>query len=88
MKSFSQPGTSLKFQLVDNNSDTLPDRWDKLELSWRVSRLPSRGLTEEEVRQTIAEALSIWARHSTLSFTYQSQGKVDLDVRSVRERFI
>ena len=80
MKSFSQPGTSLKFQLVDNNSDSLPDRWDKLELSWRLARPPSRGLTEEEVRRTIAEALSIWASHSTLSFSHQPQGRVDLDI--------
>ena len=61
-----------EFQLIS--------RWDKRELTWRVTKFPTRTLTERQVLDTISEALQIWAKYCPMKFSFLEEGFVDMEM--------
>ena len=58
----------------------LISRWEKRELTWRVTKFPTRTLTEKQVLDTITEALEIWAKYCPMKFTFLEAGHVDMEM--------
>ena len=57
------------------------ERWEKNELSWRVTKFPSNDVTEDLVVQTMERAFSVWEKHANLRFFQASSGVGDIEIR-------
>ena len=53
-------------------------KWNKRELTWRVTKFPQYTLTEKQVLDTISEALGMWAKYCPLKFIFLEEGTVDM----------
>ena len=59
----------------------LRDRWDKKELTWRVTKFPSNDLSPELVNQTMERAFKVWETHANLKFYQVDSGGGDMEIR-------
>lgn len=56
-------------------------RWSHHNLTWSILRLPRSGPSSYVIRKELAHALSIWARHTQLTFTETYQdSRADIQV--------
>ncbi|XP_023414958.1 stromelysin-3 isoform X2 [Loxodonta africana] len=58
-------------------------RWEKTDLTYRILRFPWQ-LVQEQVRQTVAEALQVWSKVTPLTFTEVHEGRADIMIDFTR----
>ncbi|XP_075852861.1 stromelysin-3 isoform X2 [Microcebus murinus] len=58
-------------------------RWEKTDLTYRILRFPWQ-LVQEQVRQTVAEALQVWSEVTPLTFTEVHEGHADIMIDFTR----
>ena len=59
-------------------------RWEKRHLTWRLTKLPTGGLLENEVKTCLKKAFRLWSRYADLHFSEDTVGRGDLEIRFER----
>ena len=57
------------------------DRWDKKELTWRVTKFPDNDLSPDQVIETMERAFKVWEQHADLRFYQVDSGVGDIEIR-------
>ena len=47
----------------------LDSKWEKNKLTWKITKYPSRNVSENECRKTIFQALTMWQNQADLEFS-------------------
>merc|ERR1711971_538800 len=58
-------------------------RWKVRDLTYRISRYPTKGLSRKEVDKEIAKALKVWSDVTDLRFRQKDSGPVHIDINFV-----
>jgi len=57
------------------------EKWEKKELTWRVTKFSTQGMPKELVNESLRRAFFIWEKHADIKFVWVEEGVPDLEIR-------
>ena len=59
---------------------TLVSKWDKNELTWKITKYPENNLSESKCRETITQAMQMWQDVADLKLVEADTADCDLEI--------
>ena len=56
-------------------------KWEKKNLTWRVTKFSSQEMPKELVNEALRRAFYVWEKHADITFEWQEHGVPDLEIR-------